>query len=235
MDQPAGCETVRKVPAPPGPPHKKHAMTKVLLADDHAIVREGLRILIGGLFPGCLVDESTDGTSTFALVREHEYSLIILDIIMPRTDSFSLLRNILSVKPGSRILILSMSPEEVFAKKYLVAGALGYISKSAPEAELRQAIMNVAAGKRYLSLTVISQILLHGSTSEDPQNPFLKLSSRELEVTRHLIRGASSKEICSLLNIQDSTVATYKARILEKLGCRTIIDVHQMASVYEFN
>ncbi len=204
---------------------------KVLLADDHEIIREGLRVLITHLFPDSSFDETGDGAGAYERILKNEYGLIVLDIIMPDTDSFSLVKNILSARPGSRILILSMSPEEVFAKKYLVEGALGYISKSAPESELKQAILNVAAGKRYLSLSVISQILEQGPVLER-ENPFQKLSSRELEVTRHLIRGVSNKEICELLHLQVSTVATYKARILEKLGCNTIIDVHQMASVY---
>ena len=211
-------------------------MIKILLADDHVIIRAGLKIYITNIIPHSNIDEASDGDSAFEKIKQNDYALIILDINMPATDSFGLVSNILAIKPNSRILMFSMNSEEIYAKKYLNLGALGYISKDASSDEIRQAIHNVMDNKRYISPSLTQKL----ATSElgkksDIQNPFDLLSARELEITRHLMKGESVSQIGSYLNLHTSTVGTHKARIFDKLKCKNIIGINELARIHNFN
>lgn len=206
-------------------------MIRILLADDHEIIRSGLKLFINNMIPHCVIDEAWDGISTLEKVSQNDYQLIIMDLNMPGTNSFELLDNILLVKPSVNVLIFSINPEEVHAKRYLQLGAKGYVGKNAPVNELGTAIDTVLKNRRYvspsLSDTVNDEIL-----NEKTINPFDTLSSREFEVVQHLIRGESLSGICHVTNLKASTVSTYKARILEKLHCKNILEVIQLAKIY---
>ena len=210
-------------------------MAKILLADDHAIVREGLKTFIQNIIPHSDIEEAYDGASAFKKITRNNYALIILDINMPATDSFGLVSNILAAKPKSKILIFSMNSEEIFAKKFLNLGALGYLSKYASEDEFRLAIENVMSNKRYVSPS-FRQALTESALGKNSnnQNPFDLLSSRELEIVRHLIKGASVSQIGTCLNLHTSTVGTHKARIFEKLHCKNIIETNELAIMNSF-
>jgi two-component system invasion response regulator UvrY len=210
-------------------------MTKILLADDHAIAREGLKTFIQNIVPHSNFDEAHDGISAFNKIKRHSYALIILDINMPATDSFNLVSNILAVKPKSKILMLSMNSEEVYAKKFLHLGALGYLGKDASGDQIRQAIETVMSNKRYLSQS-LKDVFAESALSKNAniQNPFELLSSRELEITGHLIKGESVSQIGSFLHIHTSTVGTFKARIFEKLHCKNIIEISKLAIIHNF-
>ena len=207
-------------------------MTKILLADDHSVVREGLKTYIQNIIPRSKIDEAQDGDSAFEKIKYNDYALIILDINMPATDFFGLVSNILAVKPTSKILIFSMNPEEIFAKKYLQLGVLGYLSKKASIDEIKQAINDVINNKRYLS-PLLTEMFTRIALDMEPntQNPFDLLSPRELEIVMYLIKGESVSQIGVSLNIHTSTVGTHKARILEKMNCKNIIELHELAVV----
>jgi DNA-binding NarL/FixJ family response regulator len=206
-------------------------MIRILLTDDHEIIRSGLKLFISNLVAHCVIDEACDGNAAMEKMKENDYHLIIMDLNMPGTNSFELLGNLLSIKPKANILIFSINPQEVHAKRYLQLGAKGYVSKNAPVSELGNAINSLLNNKRYISpaLTpgVTEQIL-----SEKISNPFENLSAREYEVVQHLIKGGSLSEICRLINLKASTVSTYKARIFEKLNCKNIMEVIQLAKLY---
>ena len=205
-------------------------MTKILLADDHAIVREGLKIFIQNIIPHSVIEEAEDGESTFEKIKQNDYALIILDINMPATDSFGLMSNILAVKPKSKILIFSMNSEEIFAKKLLNLGALGYLSKGASGDEFRLAIENVMGNKRYVSPSLMRALTESAlGKNANNQNPFDLLSKGELEIVRHLIKGESVSQIGKYLNLHPSTIGTYKARILAKLACKNIVEINELA------
>lgn len=206
-------------------------MINILLADDHAIIRTGLKIFIENFVPHSLIDEAWDGDTAFKKIKEKDYQLIILDVNMPGTDSFGLVSNILAYKADANILMFSMNAEEIYAKKYLQLGVKGYLSKAAPEAEMKAAIDNVLNSKRYISPS-LSHSLTEEALGNKSGNPFDNLSPREFEIVMHLIRGESLAEICQALNLQTSTVGTYKARIFEKLKCSNIIDINTLAKVY---
>ncbi|HEY5407075.1 MAG TPA: response regulator transcription factor [Ginsengibacter sp.] len=210
-------------------------MATILLADDHEVVREGLKTLIQNIIPHSVIEEAQDGDSAFKKITRNNYALIILDINMPATDSFGLVSNILAIKPKSKILIFSMNSEQIFAKKLLNLGALGYLSKYASEDEFRLAIKNVMSNKRYLSPS-FTRTLAESALGKNPnnQNPFDLLSPRELEIIRHLIKGESVSQIGSCLNLNTSTIGTYKARIFEKLGCDNIVEMNSLAAMHNF-
>ncbi len=206
-------------------------MINVLLADDHVIIRAGLKIFIEHHVPHSVIDEAWDGDSAFEKIKDKDYHLIILDVNMPNTDSFGLVSNIISLKPEANILMFSMNAEEIYAKKYLQLGAKGYLSKASSEAEIKIALDNVINAKRYISPS-LNQAFTEEVLGKKSSNPFDDLSPREFEIVLHLIRGESSAEICHALNLHASTVGTHKARIFEKLHCSNIIDILDLAKVY---
>ncbi len=206
-------------------------MVNILLADDHTIIRTGLKLFITSHIPRSVIDEAWDGSSAFKKIKEKDYQLIILDVNMPDTDTFDLVNNILALKSEANILMFSMNAEEVYAKKYLQLGVKGYLSKASPEAEIKKALDDVIIGNTYISLA-LSRALTEDALGKKAFNPFDDLSPREFEIVLHLIRGESSAEICRALNLQASTVGTFKARIFEKLSCSNIIDISEMAKVH---
>lgn len=210
-------------------------MIRILLADDHAIIRAGLKTYIQSIIPDSLIEETYDGNSTFEKIKLNDYALIILDINMPATDSLGLVSNILAVKPDSKILMFSMNSEEIFAKKYLNIGALGYLNKDASANEIKQAIDNVMNNKRYISSS-LTQALTDTALGRrvNNQNPFDLLSARELEIVRHLMKGESVSQIGAYLNLHTSTVGTHKSRIFEKLNCKNVIEINELARLHNF-
>lgn len=206
-------------------------MINVLLADDHVIIRAGLKIFIEHHVPHSVIDEAWDGDSAFEKIKDKDYHLIILDVNMPNTDSFGLVSNIISLKPEANILMFSINAEEIYAKKYLQLGAKGYLSKASSEAEIKIALDNVINAKRYISPS-LNQAFTEEVLGKKSSNPFDDLSPREFEIVLHLIRGESSAEICHALNLHTSTIGTHKARIFEKLHCSNIIDISDLAKVY---
>jgi DNA-binding NarL/FixJ family response regulator len=206
-------------------------MINILLTDDHPIIRAGLKRFILDYIAHSVIDEADDGDSAFKKIKEKNYNLIILDANMPNTDSFGLVTNIIALKPGANILIYSMNAEETYAKRYLQLGAKGFLSKTSAEDEMKKALDNVMSGKKYVS-SRLSESFTEAAIGKKTTNPFETLSPREFEIMLHLIRGKSISEICSTLNLQPSTAATYKARIFLKLKCDNIIDMHELAKVY---
>ena len=207
-------------------------MNRILLADDHEIMRSGLKLFINTLVPHSIIDEAWNGDSAIELIKLNEYQLIILDVNMPGADSFGLVSNVISIKPDARILMFSMNAEEVYAKRYLQFGAKGYISKTASSAELGNAISTVLNNGRYIG-PVLNRLLTEEALgNHTTNNPFEKLSAREFEIVQPLIRGESITAICKTFSLRPSTVGTYKARIFEKLNCQNIIEVNRLARTY---
>ena len=209
-------------------------MIKILIADDHAVVREGLKMYIPKVIPHATIDEACNGSSAFEKIRENDYSLILLDVIMHNTDTFNLVTNILELKPSSRILICTITSEEVYAKKFLTLGALGYLNKEADSAEIKKAISNVIDGKKYLSLPLMDSLINSAIYEKPNENPFDLLTRRELQVAAYLMKGSGISEIGAALHLHTSTIATYKARILHKLRCSNIVEIHQLGNLYKF-
>lgn len=207
-------------------------MIKILIADDHAMVREGLKIYIQNVVAHATIEEACDGNSSFEKIKQNDYALIVLDIIMPATDVFRLVSDILRIKPSSRILIFTITSEEVYAKKLLTLGALGYLNKDADAAEIKKAITNVISGKKYLSPPLMDSLVDSAIRNKPNDNPFDLLTSRELQVAGYLMNGSGISEIGAALHLHSSTIGTYKARILQKLRCSNIVEIHQLGILY---
>ena len=206
-------------------------MASFLLVDDHHIVKTGLKLIIESLMPGSTIDEANDGDSCFEKIKNNNYDLLILDISMPNTDSFMLVSNILALEPGIKILMFSMNAEEVYARRYLKLGVMGYVKKDEQVDEIKKAITTVLNNKKYIS-PGLSQILIEDLHSNNYENPFNSLSPREFEIFQHLVHGDSVAEICQKLSLHSSTIGTHKARLFRKLKCSNIIDLNLLAKAY---
>ena len=126
-------------------------MINILLADDHAIIRKGLKIFISSHIAHSEIDEASDGDNAVERIKQKEYQLIVLDVNMPGIDSFTLVSTIIALRPDSNILMFTMNAEDIYARKYLKLGVKGYLGKASPETEIEKALDNVMNGKRYIS------------------------------------------------------------------------------------
>lgn len=207
-------------------------MPQLLLVDDHSIVRTGLRLVIEDFLSHAKIDEAENGDAAFQKIKNHDYDLVVMDVNMPQTDSFGTLQTILALKPKTKIIMFSMNAEEVYAKRYLKLGAMGYLRKDAPNEEIKKAISTVLNNRRYVSPELNEKLLNDLQSKSKSENPFDKLSPREFEIVQHLSQGDSVAEISHKLNLHTSTIGTHKARIFEKLQCHNIIDLTNLAKIH---
>lgn len=198
--------------------------TKILLVDDHQIVRAGLTQFIVEQGDLEVVAEAASGDEAIRLIRQHDFDVVILDISMPDKNGVDTLRIIKQLKPELHVLVLSAYPETHYAVNMLRAGANGYLSKDAPPEEMIRAIRIVARGRRYLSEAAAELV------SEQLKNPTEKkvhemLSQREFQIFRKLAAGQSPTAIADELNLSVKTVSTYRVRVLEKMALKTNADL----------
>jgi two-component system invasion response regulator UvrY len=206
-------------------------MYRILIVDDHSIVRKGIKLLVKERLDA-EADEATDGKTALEKIKEGTYDLLLLDINMPDTDAGKLLSTILSMKPEQKILIFSMNEEDLFAKHYLQLGAQGFLSKSAPDSEIILAVQQILNGKKYISPQLV-EILGKDLSGVKHNNPFESLSERELAVAAALLKGHGISEIAETMTLHPSTIGTYKSRIFDKLGIRSLIDLTELARIYK--
>jgi len=206
-------------------------MKKFLLIDDHVVVRSGIKILLSEIYKPSQIDEAHDGDSALAKVKENSYDLVMLDIQMPNTDTFGLMEYFRVKYPNLRVLVFSMSPENIYAKRFLKAGAKGFISKDAPLEEIKKAINQVLNNGRYISESMI-ETLAESAGKEKDGNLFNTLSAREFEIVSLLLNGQTVSHIANTLHLQVSTIGTHKARIFEKLKVTNILELKELANTY---
>jgi two-component system invasion response regulator UvrY len=207
-------------------------MQNILIADDHSIVRAGLKLLINSSIRDVSIDEAEDGEAVIKKMKSAPFDLLILDINMPHTESFSLTAYLLKEYPGLKIIIFTMNQEVFFAKRFLKIGAHGYLNKYSKEAEIKYAIQKVLSGKRYISDN-LAEILSGELTRKKKDNPFEDLSDREFEVVLQMLKGSSVSEIANTLSLHKSTVGTHKTRILDKLKISNTVELINLARLYE--
>ena len=189
-------------------------MIRVLLADDHQIVRDGLKRILGATADIAVAGEAGSGDEALALVRGNDYDLAVLDLSMPGLAGIDLVKRLKAEKPKLKLLVLSMHGEQQYAARALKAGAAGYLTKDSAAQQLVGAIRKVAAGGVHISEAAAAS-LIEGSASDGPLHA--RLSDREYEVFRLLAAGRSPTEIARRLHLSVKTVSTHKTRILEKL------------------
>ncbi|KIG10113.1 response regulator [Caballeronia concitans] len=190
--------------------------TKVLIADDHTLVRDGLRHILANASSFEVAGEASDGPSTLALVRSTPAHVLVLDLSMPGRSGLELLKQIKDEIPALRILVLTMHAEQQYAARAFKAGASGYLTKESASAELVSAVTKVAAGGAYVSLAMAERFA-QSLTEPADALPHQRLSDREHEVFRRLCAGESINQIGEALCVSAKTISTYKARILEKM------------------
>jgi DNA-binding NarL/FixJ family response regulator len=203
-------------------------MLRVLIADDHAILRRGLKEILVRELKEVVCGEAGDAQQVLDLVRKQEWDLLILDVSMPGRSGLDVLRDLKPLQPKLPILVLSMHPEDQYAKRVLKAGASGYMNKESAPEELIRAVHKVLAGGRYVSAALAEVLALDlGRGADQPLHE--GLSARELEVLRLLGSGKAISQIAEVLHLSVTTVSTYRARILEKMSMTTTAELMSYA------
>jgi DNA-binding NarL/FixJ family response regulator len=191
-------------------------MIRVLIADDHAVVRDGLRHILQGASGFEVAGEAYDAATTLALARSTPAQALVLDLSMPGRNGIELIRQIKDEKPDLRILVLTMHAEQQYAVRAFKAGASGYLTKESASAELVGAVTKIAAGGVYVSLAMAERFAQSLNEPADAL-PHQRLSDREFDVFRRIAAGQTITEIAQQLCVSSKTVSTYKTRILEKM------------------
>jgi len=192
-------------------------MIRVVIADDHTIVREGLRQLLQASVDFDIVSEARDGHEVMQRVRELDFDVLLLDLSMPGKSGMELIKQVKSERPRLRILVLSMHQEHQYAVRAIKAGASGYLTKESASSQLAAAIRKVACGGAFISAEVAEQLAL-GAMPQAEGLPHTALSDREYQVFRLLVSGKTVSDIGAELNLSVKTVSTHKARLLQKMG-----------------
>ena len=209
-------------------------MKNVLIADDHSIIRLGVKNIILENFDVDRIDEAENEGEVKALVKKTKYDLIVLDIKMPNSDFVKTLEWICILSRETNVLVFSMHEEELYGLRCLTIGAKGFLQKTCTNDEMLAALKSAISGKPYIS-PALTEILVKNKESKKELNPFLNLSSRELEIALFLNKGIALPEICSILNIQYSTGNTYKRRILEKLHVHNILSMSRLMTSFNID
>ena len=203
-------------------------MIKILIADDHAIVRAGLKQIVAETSDIVVADEASQGNETLEKVWKKDYDVVILDITMPGRSGLDILKEIKQNKPHLPVLILSMHPEEQYAIRAIKAGAAGYLTKESIPDELLAAIRKVALGKKYISASLSER--LAENLEFDMEKPLhMLLSDREYEVMMMIASGKTVTEIANELSLSVKTISTYRTRILEKMYMKTNTELMRYA------
>jgi two-component system invasion response regulator UvrY len=201
-------------------------MKHILIAEDHAVVRIGTKHLLKALIPESVISDVDDFDKIIQELQLKSFDLLILDINIPGGNNTKMVETIRATSPGIRILVFSSYDEQQYGLLYLQAGADGYLSKEAPEEEFKAAVLSVLNNRKYMSQDMqqlnINRLI---NPKEYLPDPVITLSPRETDVLNLLKEGLGTAKIAEKLNLQLSTVSTYKARIFEKLGVKNIVEL----------
>lgn len=199
-------------------------MIKVLIADDHALFREGLKQVIGQHSDIVVSAEASNGREALEKIWNEEFDVVLLDISMPGRSGIDVLKEIKSAKHDLNVLMLSMHPEELYAVRSLKAGASGYLTKESAPDELIDAIRRVSMGLKYVTLSLAEKLATELDINHDkPLHE--QLSDREFQVMQMIAKGYTIKEIAERFSLSSNTISTYKSRIFEKMNMKRNADI----------
>ncbi|MBU3736807.1 MAG: response regulator transcription factor [Methylobacterium sp.] len=204
--------------------------TRIMLVDDHAVVRAGVRRLLEQQSGFSVVAEAESGERAYQLFGEHLPDIIIMDLSMPGMGGMEAIRRIIARYPAARVLVLSMHENAAFASQAMKSGAKGYLAKSGLAEELVGALVSLARGQTYISPDVAKKIALQ--TLQGSDDPIAQLSAREFEIFRLLAEGQDSEAIARALKISGKTVANYQTIIKQKLGINNPVELVRLAIRY---
>jgi len=191
-------------------------MIRILIADDHAIVRQGLKQILSDAPDLVVAGEASNGVEALRMLRENAYDMLLLDIAMPGKSGIEVLKQIKQETPKLPVLILSIYPEEQYAVRLIKAGAASYLNKESAPEQLVKAIRTVAAGKRFISPSV-AELIANELERDSDQPPHQALSDREFQILRLIASGKTVSEIADTLALSVKTVSTYRTRLLDKM------------------
>jgi DNA-binding NarL/FixJ family response regulator len=193
---------------------------RIVLADDHALVREGLRALLADLPNVKVVGEAANGYEAIDLIAQHKPDIALVDVSMPKMNGLEVATRVCKEHPQTRVVIVSMHDDEEFVRRALVAGASGYLLKQSDKAELEMALRAIARGDTWLSPAVSKRLAADYAHGGKPQTatPFERLTPRQREVLQLIAEGLSTKEIAARLEVSPKTVEAHRAELMERLG-----------------
>ncbi|MBW2558363.1 MAG: response regulator transcription factor [Deltaproteobacteria bacterium] len=194
-------------------------MIRILVVDDHAVVREGVKQILADVSDMVVKDEAGNGPTTLEKIAQNDYDVVLLDISMPGRSGLEILEDIKSRHPKLPVLILSMHPEEQYAVRALRAGASGYLTKASAPQELIGAIRKASSGGKYVTTSLAEKLALELGTDTE-KLPHERLSNREHQVMLMLAGGKSVSEIAENIFLSSKTVSTYRTRIMDKMGMK---------------
>lgn len=194
-------------------------MIRILVVDDHTIVREGLKQILGEEKDMNVVEEASNGQEALQKIGKNEYDCVLLDISMPGRSGLEVLKDIKALRPKLPVLILSMHSEELYAIRALRAGASGYLTKASASEELIGAIRKVSAGRKYVSTSLAEKLAVE-LDADASKAPHETLSDREYQVMIMLASGKTVKEIADEVCLSVKTISTYRTRIMEKMNLK---------------
>jgi DNA-binding NarL/FixJ family response regulator len=203
-------------------------MTRVLIADDHEVVRRGLKQILQDALGKLNLSEATTSQEAIDCVLKQPFDLVLLDINMPGRSGLDVLQEIMRLRPRTPVLMLSVAPEEDYALRCLKLGAAGYLSKRSASDELVTAVNKAMRGAKYVTPS-LAEKLAAAISGDVPGAPHESLSNRELEVLRLIAAGKTIKEIATELVLSEKTVATYRTRLSEKMGLATNVELARYA------
>lgn len=204
-------------------------ITRILIADDHTIMRDGLKQILADYSDIQVAGEAGDGTEALQKIRQQEWDIVILDMSMPGKSGIELLKQIKTEKPALPILVLSMNKEEQYAGRALKAGASGYLCKDSASSQLVCAIRKVAAGGIFISPEAAESMALRTLVTKSDAPPHTLLSDREYQIFELIIAGKGVTEMADILSISVKTVSTHKTRIMQKLSRPTVAELVRYA------
>jgi two-component system invasion response regulator UvrY len=206
----------------------KTSWPRILVADDHAVVRRGVIEILRDSVPGAAFGEAETGRRALEMARAEKWDLAILDVSLPDRSGLEVLKEIRGLDPAIPVLVLSMHSEEQFALRTLRAGASGYVTKKTAPQEIGEAVRRVLAGGRYITPSIAERMALAIADPKD-KSPHERLSDREYQIFRRLALGKTVKEIARELSVSVQTVSTHRARILAKMGFQTNAELTEYA------
>lgn len=204
-------------------------MIRVLLADDHDLVRTGMRRLLDDVEGIEVIAEATTGEEAVSFSREHRPQVVLMDINMPGMGGLEATKKILQHNDAIKVIIVTMNEDEIMAQHLLKAGAAGYMTKGCKITEIAHAIKEVIANRRYITPQIAQQLALAGTRSDPEQSPFHDISERELQVMMMILDGRKTSEISENLCLSPKTISTYRQRLFSKLDISSDVELTRLA------
>ena len=203
-------------------------MKRILIADDHEIVRRGLRQILTDEFPKLQVGDAANARDAVEAVRKQAWDAVLLDINMPGRSGLDVLEELKRLRPAMPVVVLTAFPEEDYAVRAFKLGASGYVSKESASDELLAALRKALAGGRYVTAS-LAEKLAASVAGDAPLDPHETLSNRELQVLRLIAQGRTIKEVAAELSLSEKTIGTYRTRLSEKMGLATNVELARYA------